>query len=117
MAYSQSSKMDWKTLKWLYHQEQNGSLVSSTEVVRILSSNTKAILGIIRNEAIDKHHKSWENFSALISLIKVVLIHAQAGSEIATEVLNNLVMVHENEFLAFVISALNTKFYSKYLIF
>ena len=116
MAYSQSSKMDWKTLKWLYHQEQNGS-VSSTEVVRIFSSNTTDILGMVSNEAIDKNQKSWENFSALISLIKVVLIHAQAGSDIAQEVLNILVVVNEHEFLAFVITALNTKFYSKYLIF
>ena len=53
----------------------------------------------------------------LISLIKVVLIHAQAGSDIAKEVLNVLVVANENEFLTFVITALNTKFYSKYLIF
>ena len=52
MAYSQSSKMDWKTLKWLCHQEQNGS-VSSTEVVRIFSSNTTDILGMISNEVIE----------------------------------------------------------------
>ena len=116
MAYSQSSKMDWKTLKWLCHQEQNGS-VSSTEVVRILSSNTTYILGMISNEATDKNQKSWENFCALISLIKVVLIHAQAGSDIAQEVLNILVVVNENEFLTFVITALNSKFYSKYSIF
>ena len=116
MAYSQSSKMDWKTLKWLYHQEQNGS-VSSTEVVRIFSSNTTDILGMINNEAIVKNQKSWENFSALISLIKVVLIHAQADSDIAQEVLNILVVVNENEFLTFVITALTSKFYSKYSIF
>ena len=116
MAYSQSSKMDWKTLKWLYHQEQNGS-VSSTEVVRIFSSNTTDILGMIRNEVIDKNQKIWENFCSLISLLKVVLIHAQADSDIAQEVLNILVVGNENEFLTFVITALNTKSYSKYLIF
>ena len=116
MAYSQSSKMDWKTLKWLCHQEQNGS-VSSTEVVRILSSNTTDILGMINNEAIVKNQKSWENFCAVISLIKVVLIHAQAGSDIAEEVLSILVVVHQHEFLTFVITALNSKFYSKYSIF
>ena len=116
MAYSQSSKMDWKTLKWLCHQEQNGS-VSSTEVVRILSSNTTDILGMISDEAINQHQKSWENFFPLISLIKVVLIHAQAGSDIAQEVLSILVVVHQHEFLTFVITALNKKFYSGYLIF
>ena len=99
-----------------YHQEQNGS-VSSTEVVRVFSSNTTDILGMINNEAIVKNQKSWENFSALISLIKVVLIHAQADSDIAQEVLHILVVANENEFLTFVITALNTKFYSKYLIF
>ena len=116
MAYSQSSKMDWKTLKSLYHQEQNGS-VPSTEVVRILSSNTRDILDMISNDATDKHQKGWGNFCLLISLLKVVLIHAQADSDIAHEVLNILVVVNENEFLTFVITALNTKFYSKYLIF
>ena len=116
MAYSQSSKMDWKTLKWLCHQEQNGS-VSSTEIVRIFSSNTTDILGMISNVGIETPQKSWENLCALISLMKVVLIHAQAGSYIAQEGLDILVVVHQNKFLTFVITALNTKFYSKYLIF
>ena len=110
MEYSKPP-LNWKALRNLHHQEQNGA-ISSTEVIRIFSS-TKELLDIFRNEHF-KDNGKWEDFCMFINLTTVVVEHAKSGSDVAKTALNSLVLNEDNLFLKFVLLALQTKFNSWY---
>ena len=109
MAHSKP-QLNWKSLKWLYRQEQS-SAISTTEIVRALSS-TDEVKDMIRNDILQEK-VPWENLCVLINLSKVLLIHAQSGSDLADASITNLVLSEGNEFLKFVVAALQTKFNSR----
>ena len=110
MEYSKP-QLNWKALRNLHHQEQNGA-ISSTEVIRIFSS-TKELMDIIRNEN-SKGSVNWEDFCTFVNLTTLVVDHAKSGSDMADVAVNGLVFNEENEFLKFVLSAMQTKFNSWY---
>ena len=102
------TKINWKFLKFLHRQENNGSS-STTEVVRVLS-DSKELLEHIKNtlqdEALD-----WTEFCIFMDLITIVLDHAQSGSELAKESLINIITNDRNKLLLkYVACSLQTKF-------
>ena len=102
------TKINWKYLKFLHRQENNGS-ISTTEIVRVLSDSKELLDHIkktLQDEALD-----WTEFSIFLDLITIVLDHAQSGSELAKESLINLISNDRNkEFLKYIASSLQTKF-------
>ena len=110
MEYSKP-QLNWKALRNLCHQEQNGA-ISSTEVIRTFSS-TKELLDILKNEHF-KDNVKWEDFCMFLNLTTLVVDHAKSGSDMAKTALNNIVLNEENQFLKFVLVALQTKFNSWY---
>ena len=104
-------QLNWKVLRNLHRQEQNGA-ISSTEVIRTFSS-TNELLDIIRNDN-SKDNVNWDDFCLFINLTTLVVDHAKSGSDIADIALNSLVLNEENLFLKFVLAALQTKFNSWY---